>query len=81
MGRKVYTPEQIIGKLREAEVLLGQRHTRGQVTCSRPSDMVASMPIMWHHEPVEGPRCIDRCRRDTHSSYYLLSIMGRAMRG
>ena len=30
MGRKRYTPEQIIGKLREAEVLLGKGQTVGQ---------------------------------------------------
>ena len=30
MGRKRYTPEQIIGKLREAEVLLGKGQTIGQ---------------------------------------------------
>ncbi|KPK66140.1 MAG: transposase [Planctomycetes bacterium SM23_32] len=31
MGRKRFTPEQIIGKLREAEVLLGKGQTVGQV--------------------------------------------------
>ena len=31
MGRKVHTPEQIISKLREAEVLLGRGQTVGQV--------------------------------------------------
>ena len=31
MGKKRYTPEQIIGKLREAEVALGQGETAGQV--------------------------------------------------
>ena len=30
MGRKRYTPEQIISKLREAEVLLGKGQTVGQ---------------------------------------------------
>jgi len=30
MGRKTYTPEQIIGKLREAEVLLSNGQTVGQ---------------------------------------------------
>ncbi len=30
MGRRRYTPEQIIGKLREAEVLLAKGHTVGQ---------------------------------------------------
>ena len=35
MGRKVYTPEQIIGKLREAELLLGQKHTVRQVVVKR----------------------------------------------
>ena len=29
MGRKIYTAEQIIGKLREAEILLGQGDTVG----------------------------------------------------
>ena len=33
MGRKRYTPEQIIGKLREAEVALSQGQTAAQV-CS-----------------------------------------------
>jgi putative transposase len=31
MSRKCYTPEQIIGNLREAEVALAQRETTGQV--------------------------------------------------
>ena len=31
MGKKRYTPEQIIGKLREAEVALAQGETAGQV--------------------------------------------------
>jgi putative transposase len=31
MSRKHYTPEQIIGKLREAEVALAQGETAGQV--------------------------------------------------
>jgi putative transposase len=31
MGKKHYTPEQIIGKLREAEVALAQGGTAGQV--------------------------------------------------
>jgi putative transposase len=31
MSRKRYTPEQIIGKLREAEVVLSQGRTVGQV--------------------------------------------------
>jgi putative transposase len=31
MSRKRYTPEQIIGKLREAEVALAQGETAGQV--------------------------------------------------
>ncbi len=31
MSRKRYTPEQIIGKLREAEVALSQGETTGQV--------------------------------------------------
>ena len=30
MGRKRYTPEQIIGKLREAEVVLSKGQTVGQ---------------------------------------------------
>ena len=32
MKRKTFTPEQIIGKLREAEVLLGQGQTVGAVS-------------------------------------------------
>jgi putative transposase len=31
MGKKPYTPEQIIGKLREAEVVLAQGETAAQV--------------------------------------------------
>ena len=31
MGKKHFTPEQIIGKLREAEVALAQGETAGQV--------------------------------------------------
>ena len=38
MGRKVHTPEQIIGKLAEAEVLLSQGHTVGQVIRSKSVD-------------------------------------------
>jgi putative transposase len=34
MGKKRYTPEQIIGKLREAEVALAQGETAGQVSRS-----------------------------------------------
>ncbi len=30
MGRKAHSPEQIIGKLREAEVMLGKGQTVGQ---------------------------------------------------
>ena len=39
MGRMRYTPEQIIGMLREAEVALAQGETAGQVcrTCPRRS--------------------------------------------
>ena len=33
MGRKGYTPEQIIRKLREAEVLLSKGESVGQVKC------------------------------------------------
>ena len=32
MGRKVFKPEQIIGKLREAEVLLSQGHKISEVS-------------------------------------------------
>ena len=32
MGRKMYKPEEIIGKLREAEILLGQGHTVGEAS-------------------------------------------------
>ena len=32
MGRKIYSAEQIIGKLREAEVLLSQGQTVGEVS-------------------------------------------------
>jgi transposase-like protein len=32
MGRKIYTPEQIIGKLREAEVLLSKGHSIEQTS-------------------------------------------------
>ena len=32
LGRKVFKPEQIIGKLREAEVLLSQGHKRSEVS-------------------------------------------------
>ncbi len=31
MGRKVFKPEQIIGKLRKTEVLISYGHTGGQV--------------------------------------------------
>jgi len=37
MSRKRYTPEQIIGKLREAEVALAQGETAGQVCHTRVS--------------------------------------------
>ncbi len=48
MGRKVYTPEQIIGKLREAEVLLGQRHTVGQA--SRKLGVTEQTYYRWRKE-------------------------------
>jgi len=32
MGRKTYTPEHVIGKLREAEVLLSQGNSIGEVS-------------------------------------------------
>jgi hypothetical protein len=40
MGKKRYTPEQIIGKLREAEVALTQEHTpqmasQQQIACTK----------------------------------------------
>jgi len=35
MGKQRYTTEEIIHKLREADVLIGQGQTMGQVTKSR----------------------------------------------
>ncbi len=54
MGRKVYTPEQIIGKLPEAEVRLGQRHTVGQV--SRKLDITEQTYYRWREDRQPGRR-------------------------
>lgn len=48
MGRKAYTPEQIIGKLREAQVLLSQGHTVGQV--GRKLGVTDQTYYRWHKE-------------------------------
>jgi hypothetical protein len=59
MPRKVYTPEQIINKLREAEVLLSQGNTIG-IVCKkiRISDLTY---YRWHKE--YGGMRVDRARR------------------
>lgn len=48
MGRKVYTPEQIIGKLREAGALLGQYHAVGQA--SRKLGVTEQTYYCWRKE-------------------------------
>jgi len=48
MSRKRYTPEQIIGKLREAEVALAQGETVGQVC--RTSGIAEQTFYRWRRE-------------------------------
>jgi putative transposase len=48
MARKRYTPEQIIGKLREAEVALAQGETTGQVC--RTLGIVEQTYYRWRRE-------------------------------
>ena len=48
MGRKIYSAEQIIGKLREAEVLLSQGHSVGEV--SRKLGVTQQTYYRWRKE-------------------------------
>ncbi len=48
MGRKIYSAEQIIGKLREAEVLLSQGQTVGEV--SRKLGVTQQTYYRWRKE-------------------------------
>ncbi len=50
MSRKRYTPEQIIGKLREAEVALAQGQAAGQVCRTlgiARADLLSLAPGVW----------------------------------
>ncbi len=48
MGKRVFKPEQIIGKLREAEVLLSQGLTVGEV--ARKLEIVEQTYYRWRRE-------------------------------
>ena len=49
MGKKHYTPEQIIGKLREAEVALAQGETAAQV-CRNPDTTNRIKAVMFKRD-------------------------------
>jgi transposase-like protein len=59
MGRKIYTPEQIIGKLREAEILLGQGRTIAEA--SREIGVTEQTYYRWRKE--YGGMRVDQARR------------------
>jgi putative transposase len=59
MGKKRYTPEQIIGKLREAEVALAQGQTTGQV--SRALGIAEQTYYRWRRE--YGGLKVEQARR------------------
>jgi transposase-like protein len=59
MVRKGFTPEQIIGKLREAEVLLSQGSTVGEV--SRKIGVTEQTYYRWHKE--YGGMQVEQARR------------------
>ncbi len=59
MGRRRYTPEQIIGKLREAEVLLGKGQTIGQAC--RKLGVTDQTYYRWRKE--YGGMRVDQVRR------------------
>jgi transposase-like protein len=59
MKRKTFTPEQIIGKLREAEVLLSQGQTVGAV--SRKLEVTEQTYYRWRKE--YGGMRVEQARR------------------
>jgi putative transposase len=59
MKRKTFTPEQIIGKLREAEVLLSQGQTVGAV--SRKLEVTEQTYYRWRRE--YGGMQVEQARR------------------
>ncbi len=59
MGRKRYSPEEIIGKLREAEVLLAQGRKAGEV--SRALGVAEQTYYRWRRE--YGGMKVDQARR------------------
>lgn len=59
MKRKTFTPEQIIGKLREAEVLLSQGQTVGAV--SRKLEITEQTYYRWRKE--YGGMRVEQARR------------------
>ena len=59
MRRKTFTPEQIIGKLREAEVLLSQGQTVGAV--SRKLEVTEQTYYRWRKE--YGGMQVEQARR------------------
>jgi len=59
MARKVYTPEQIINKLREAEILIGQGAT--SVEASRKIGVTEQTYYRWRKE--YGGMRIEQARR------------------
>ena len=63
MGRKRYTPEQIIGKLREAEVLLGRGQTVGQWRYPPAPAPAAPLPLLPRPAGWGVPGCAAATRR------------------
>ena len=61
MGRKRYAPEEIIGKLREAEVMLAQGRKAGEV--SRALGVTEQTYYRWRRE--YGGMKVDQARRST----------------
>jgi len=59
MGRKTYTPEHIIGKLREAEVLLSQGNSIGEV--SKKLGVTEQTYFRWRKE--YGGMRVEQARR------------------
>jgi len=90
MKRKMFTPEQIIGKLREAEVLLSQGQTVGAV--SRKLEVTEQTYYWWRKEfggmQVEQARRLKELERENTQLKRLVadlsldnSILKEAARG
>jgi transposase-like protein len=59
MGRKIFTPEQVIGKLREAEILIGQGHSIAEA--SRGIGVTEQTYYRWRKE--YGGMRVDQAKR------------------